>query len=261
MEMPESDKTKVFLTKYFYCVVNEPAWWGYRIWFILFSVPGIIATFLVFLKTYNARRETIRLSKTSQFSKMELARVFFALIAYLVLSILSVILGFVDPKNDEVIHPNDYIPATIGFLLFITYGMGQPAKEFLKKMYIKLGERMGIDFSSMRTSVSSKSDSVSVSRRQSSLKSSDTKSRRPSQLSESIDEYFIYDLPRAKTEEPIQKPVSKQQLSVKRNNIRRGSDPSTRREAILNANKKLFEIIHEENEDFDEEESDESSGK
>ncbi len=252
MEKAQKDKAQVFLTKYFFCVVNEPAWWGYRIWFLLFSVPGIIATFLLFWYTAASRKETIRLSKTSQFSKSQVARIFFALITYLILSILSVFSGFSAPKDDDVIHASDYIPAAVGFLLFITYGMGKPAKEFFMKMYIKLGKKMGIDFSNIRTSVSSKSDSISVSRRQSSIKSTDTRSRRPSQLSESVDEYFIYDLPRAKTEEPVQKPVSKH-LSVKRNNIRRGSEPSTRREAILKANKKLFEIILEENEEIEEE--------
>lgn len=245
----KTNGTGIFLEKYFFCVINEPAWWGYRIWFILFSIPGIIAASILFWKTLESRRKMIQFSNTSQFSKIQLARMFFALIMYLILSIMSVVMGF-DSKNKNIIHLSDYIPASVGFLLFITYGMGNTACEYYKKMYIKLGKGMGIDFNNIRTSVSSKSDSVN--RRQSSTKYNDTRSRRPSQLSENVDEHFIYDIPKVKSEETDQKSVPKQQAS-KRKNIRRGSEPSNRRATNSKSKRKSIEVIPEVNEDFDEE--------
>lgn len=255
MEKTEVDKLPTFLEKYFFCVVNEPAWWGYRLWFILFSVPGIVAASILFWKTVKSRRKMIKFSNTSQFSKIQLARMFFALLAYLVLSILSVVLGFMDPKNKDMINVSDFIPACVGFLLFITYGLGNTANEFYKKIYIKLGKKMGIELTTLRTSVSSKSDSLSSSykRRQSSIMSGDTKPRKPSQLSESIDEHFIYDLPsisKEKTEERISVP---KQQSAKRKNVRRGSEPSNQRKTNFEKKKRSIEMIPEVNEDFEEE--------
>lgn len=255
MEKIQIDKPTTFLQKYFFCVVNEPAWWGYRLWFILFSVPGIIAASILFWKTVESRRKMIKFSNTSQFSKMQLFRMFFALVTYLVLSVLSVVLGFIDPKNKDSIHGSDFMPACVGFLLFITYGMGNTAYEFYKKAYIKLGKKMGIEFNTLRSSVSSKSDSLSspVNRRQSSIISSETKPRRPSQLSESIDEHFIYDLPNVSKGEPERNSVPKQQ-PAKRKNIRRGSEPLNQlRNNLKKEKKKSIEIIPEVNEDFDEE--------
>ena len=256
MEKAHVHKPPTFLEKYFFCVVNEPAWWGYRLWFILFSVPGIIAASILFKKTVESRRKMIKFSNTSQFSKMQLFRMFFALLAYFVLSILSVVLGFVNSKNENVmIQVSDFFPACVGFLIFITYGLGNTANEFYKKIYIKLGKKMGIDYNTSRTSVSSKSDSLSISvnRRQSSTIYNDTKPRRPSKLSEIIDEHFIYDLPSVSKEETDRKAVPKQQPG-KRKNIRRGSEPSNRRTSNLNVKmkKKSIEIIPEENEDFEE---------
>lgn len=254
MENSHIVKPPTFSEKYFFCVVNEPAWWGYRFWFILFSVPGIIAASILFRKTVESRRKMIKFSNTSQFSKMKLFRMFFALLAYFILSILSVVLGFINPKIDKfMIQGSDFLPASVGFILFITFGLGNTANEFYKKMYIKLGKRMGIDFNTSRTSVSSKSDSLSISlnRRQSSIISGDTKPRRPSKLSESLDEHFIYDLPDVSKEETRQKSEPKQQPG-KRKNIRRGSEPSNRRASSLKVMNKSIEIIPEESEDFEE---------
>lgn len=249
-----SDPTaQIFTKRYFFCVVNEPALLGYRLWFLLFSVPGVIAACILFFKTIESRRKVLKLSSTSQFSKTQLARMFLAIITYVVLSVLGIVLGFAGPDDPDMIHVSDFLPAGVGFIIFITYGVGSTAREYYKKLYLRLGEYFGIEFKDRNLLRKSSESSIVTNRRQSSIKSTETRSRRPSQLSESIDETFIYDLPvTPKNEELERKSVPRHML--RRNPMRRTSEPQNRRGIPP---KKQIENIPEVDEELCEEEIDE----
>ena len=255
------ESKNVFLKKYFFCVVNEPSWRGYRIWFILLSFPGIVAACILFYKTIESRRKMLQFSNTSQFSKLQLLRMFFALIAYLVASVLSIFMGLItqqDNTDDElIIQLGDFMPAGLGFLLFITYGFGSAALEFYKKVYIRLGSSLGVEVKDSRSSISSRTV-ISPKRRNSSIKSlTDLRGRRSSQLSDISNEKFIYDEPELELEfvenennaTVIKKPV-------KINRVRRGSNLINRQHDRLDPKKHSIEMIPEVSEDEDEEEID-----
>ena len=258
----------VFAKCYFFCVVDTKfAWTGYRLWFILFSFPGIIAASILFWKTIHSREQMIRYSNTSQFSKTQLVRMFFAIITYLVASILSVILGLLTTQmhtdDGRTIKFSDFMPPSVGFLLFLTYGLGTTALEYYKKVYVNMGAFFGVEIKDSRSSISSRRDSISngsSTRRKSSINSNETRTRRTSQLSESIDENFIYDLPEDSADEdtPLS-PSSRSNQIMKRGRIRRGSEPVNGRASTLkNSTNKSIEIIPEENEDEPEFISDEN---
>lgn len=247
------EDNEIILIDYFFCVVNKPAWLGYRFWFILFSFPGIVAAGILFYKTMESRRKMLRFKSKSQFSKFQLARMFFSLIVYLIAAILSVALGFTAPKDGDVIHFSDFMPACVGFLLFIAYGLGSTAIEFYKKIYINLGASLGVDNNSTRSSFSSRRSSLVSSptgRKTSIVSNTETRNRRPSQLSESFDETFIYDLPEVKTKESDNKLQGVKNVT-KRSQVRRGSEPVNRipNSNNLNLNSKTpIEMIPEVNE-------------
>ena len=236
----------IFDQKAFFCVINEPAWLGYRLWFILFSGPGIAAACFLFYKTIESRQKMLQYSNTSQFGKMQLARMFVAILTYLFVAVLSVVLGFIKTKNH--LNYSDFLPAAVGFLLFITYGVGSTATEYYKKIYVSWGHHLGFDIKERTTLKSSV-----VGRRVSSIKCVDVKSRRSSKLSENTDEEFIYDLPTSIVKkEHSQSKVPYNQI-LKRNRARRGSDPSTQFINIFSSSSQsTFENIPE-NDNEDEE--------
>lgn len=248
-----SDSTSpVFTRKYFFCVVNEPALLGYRLWFVLFSFPGIIAACILFFKTIESRRNMLKLSNTSQFSRTQLARMFFAIISYMFLSVLSVVLGFSGLDDPNRIHFSDFLPAGVGFLMFMTYGVGSTAMEYYKKCYLKFGEHLGIDFKDHAQSRKSSSSSIGTTggRRQSSIKSIDTRSRKTSQLSECIDETFIYDLPTVKSKEVLEKKTLPKHV-LRRNHLRRGSEPLNKQP--VSSKKPIEKILEVDEHDYNDE--------
>lgn len=235
------------ITKFFFfCVVGPNfAWVGYRIWFILFSVPGIVAACILFWKTIHSREQMIKFSNTSQFSKTQLLRMFFAIITYMISSILSIILGLISSQtdpDDSVIKVSDFMPSFIGLLLFLTYGLGTTALEYYKKTCdkIKVFFNFGIknSRSNSNSSQSNSMSNISSSVRRSSINSSDSRPRRSSQLAENADEIFVYNLA-SSTDSFISDTETNQ--FIKRNRIRRGSEPNSRIKSI--------EVIPEEDED------------
>lgn len=236
-------KGSIVSRKAFHCVINEPAWWGYRIWFILFSGPGIVAACILFVKTIESRRKMLKYSNTSQFSKIQIARMFFAIISYMVLSILSVFMGFMDSKGAKNVDLSDFIPACVGFLLFITYGAGNTAFEFYRKIYIDVGSHFGMDVSNIQeSSLHSRKNSattITLERRNSSIKSTEIRLRRQSQISEEkLDEQYIYDLSLESETVPNIYQISR------RNQFRRGSEPPKTLNMTIDA-------IQEVNEDYE----------
>lgn len=246
----------VFTKFFFFCVVDtKVAWSGYRLWFILFSFPGIIAASILFWKTIHSREQMLKYSNTSQFSKTQLIRMFFAIITYLVASILSVILGLLNAQmnpDDSKIKFSDFMPPSVGFLLFLTYGLGTTALEYYKKVYVNLGEFFGVEIKDSRSSISSRRDSlVSTVRRKSSINSGDTRTRKTSLLSESVDENFIYDLTDVNEVTPLSPSAQPTQTQPPRR-VRRGSEPVNRRTPILrNSKKNSIDMIPEEDENED----------
>lgn len=213
----------IFVTKAFFCVINEPAWLGYRLWFIFFSGPGIAAACCLFYKTIESRRKMLQYSNTSQFGKMQLIRMFVAILTYLFVAVLSVVLGFTKTKN--YVNYSDFLPAAVGVLLFITYGVGSTATDYYKKIYVSWGHHLGFD---IKERMASKSSVMHVpGRRVSSVKSIDVKPRRSSKLSENSDEDFIYDLPTSIIKKDDSESIIPYNQILKRNRARRDSDPST----------------------------------
>lgn len=260
---PDPVANVVFTKFFFFCVVDSSAaWTGYRLWFILFSFPGIVAASLLFWKTMHSREQMIKYSNTSQFSKPQMVRMFFAIITYLVASVLSVILGLFSTKtqpDENIITFSDFMPPSVGLLLFLTYGLGTTALEYYKNVYVNMGTFFGVEIKDSRSSFSSRRNStVSTLRKQSSINSNEIRPRRASQLSESVDENFVYDISASSDPLSEETPLSpalqtKQTQSnqiLKRNRIRRGSEPDNRRTPILKiSKKKSIDIIPEEDED------------
>ena len=264
----------VFSKFFFFCVIDSSiSWSGYRIWFILFSFPGIVAASILFWKTIHTREQMLKYSNTSQFSKPQLVRMFFAIITYLIASILSVILGLLSTQMDpdeNIIKFSDFMPPSVGFLIFLTYGLGTTALEYYKNVYVNMGTFFGVEIKDSRSS-SSRRDSVSnvsSSRRKSSATSNEVKPRRVSQLSECADENFVYDLSTVRSTDTVTKespsspssPTTRTESNqtLERSRIRRSSEPVNRPIAKKKSKKnKSIEIIPEENEDESESMTDE----
>lgn len=252
----DPENINVFTRKSFFCVVNTPQWWGYRSWFVLFSIPGIIATCIVFYKTIESRQKMIELNSKSQFSKLQLARMFFALIVYLVASLFSIFLEFKEGK-DDTIQIGDFMPTGVGFFLFITYGVGKTAFAFYTEIYNLIISFCGVEARRSRSSISSSGASTLdiPIRRPSSTNSTIVFTRRPSQLSESVDENFLYDSTDVQSEDSDD--IATTYQIVQRNQIRRGSEPINR-SVISNAKKYPIEIIPEVDEDVSQTEEDDT---
>lgn len=117
---------------------------------------------------------------------------------------------------------------------------------------MNLGELFGIEIKDSRSSISSRRDSlVSTVRRKSSINSGDTRTRKTSLLSESVDENFIYDLSDANEVTPLSPSAQPAQTKPPRR-VRRGSEPVNRRTPILkNSKKNSIDMIPEEDENED----------
>lgn len=232
-----------------YCTVNEPALLGYRLWFMLFGGPGIVFALMLLHRTWRSRQVTLHLSRTSQIGKLQLARLMLSVIVYLMLAVASVTIGlspaetrgrsvhveesipatsnpYVTPDFCDICdHDNDYyckvlcpgikthLPAIIGLMMFIMYGLGSVAFASYARIYRALfGGKLRDGRDDRRDSSSSThSGSMSFMRRRSSqnrggrsslstVKEGDwmgRQSRQASQVLESLSEEFVYDLPEA----------------------------------------------------------------
>lgn len=151
------------LPRSFYCALASPSWPLYRLWFFLFSVPGLYFSFHLLYRTWRYRRTTLHLSHTTQIDHSELFRLLLAILLYLALIGMS--LGksprlrrvglHVHPVAQEnpFLHPDfcikcdrggyvcallcpnlkSYLPVLVGCMLFAMYGFGAIATSCYRR--------------------------------------------------------------------------------------------------------------------------------
>lgn len=76
-----------------FCVVSEPAWLGYRAWFVLFSAPGILCACWLLVRILSSRKESLKARSTTQYGWAQLARLLGAIVIYLLMAGASVLVG------------------------------------------------------------------------------------------------------------------------------------------------------------------------
>ncbi len=164
-----SSRPPIILARPFYCSVKSPSWPLFRIWFFLYSGPGLFFSFYLLYRTWRYRQTTLHLSKTTQIDKSELFRLILAIALYLALIGMS--LGGraggdqkvrirapnftipapnnpyrspeycirCDPRTEyacAVLCPSakSYLPAIVGLCLFAMYGFGAVARKFYRRL-------------------------------------------------------------------------------------------------------------------------------
>lgn len=159
------DRKPVVLARHFYCALSSPSWPLFRIWFFLFSAPGLFFSFYLLYRTWRYRQKTYSLSKTTHIDKFELFRLILAIFLYLTLIGLS--LGrsgkseVASPVYDVPVDMNpfltpsfcvtcdrdeyfcarlcpslkSYLPVFVGCILFAMFGFGAVASKCYKRFY------------------------------------------------------------------------------------------------------------------------------
>ena len=145
-----------------YCTVSEPAWLSYRLWFIAFSIPGILFACRLLWEIWSARRESLKVKSTTQYTWVQLGRLLLSILIYLFLAGFSIgnlvesrqlvslrevmrvenMISFCDDcrargqlSSDDTcrtICPSlrSFLPGLAGLALFFMYGFSSVAVKF-----------------------------------------------------------------------------------------------------------------------------------
>jgi hypothetical protein len=97
-------------------------------WIVVFSIPGILAGSVLFIKSLRIRTKSILMTKTTQITFWYMFRLGLAQTMLIILTVLGI-----SPVRMSLI--STFIPSLYGFIIFFMYGFGQPARKVYSEVW------------------------------------------------------------------------------------------------------------------------------